>query len=201
MNILAKAMEHYDDQRKKYQKLTKKINFIRLILKTSDIERSEIAFYDKDQKEMFKSKFEFVGSYFKNEKMWIWAWGIYYYSKNESYLSRKILNYGLDIQVAQQKTLNKNLIKDYQDVFLKFELVTPRFVINNIVQLDIHIALCSYISRVPFIIPLPVSLAKNINPENIHKYVYNDIYNSDGMWDVLEFVFLLDPIPSHLYEE
>jgi hypothetical protein len=59
-------------------------------------------------------------------------------SKNSTYLSRKLLNYGLDID-------NEELIQ------LKSELITSRFKIKNTLQLDIHLALAGYLCKNPII--------------------------------------------------
>jgi hypothetical protein len=60
-----------------------------------------------------------------------------YLSKNSTYTSRKILNYGLDLGPNQE--------------YLKSELITSRFRITNPIQLDIHTAISSYLSQIPTI--------------------------------------------------
>ena len=60
--------------------------------------------------------------------------------KNQINLIKKVLNYGINL--------------DNDSIFLKSELITSRFKIVNSLQLDMHLAIASYISKEPFVIPI-----------------------------------------------
>jgi hypothetical protein len=194
MDIINNALEYYDKCKIKYDKILSKIKYYKYISKNSDIEKSEIIFYDKNKEVIFKSPYEVVGNYYANESIWIWAWGILTYSKNRIYQSKKILLYGLDIDCNTEN--NGQSENDYQNLFLKFELTTPRFKINNYIQLDIHIAICAYITKNPIIIPQLYYQDTNGTPSNdIHKFKNINIYNIDNnnaKYYNLVFLFILD---------
>ena len=182
MDIIHKALEYYDSQKIKYKNILSTIRYYKLIIKNADVERSIIIFYNKKKEEIFKSRYEYVGNYFTNGSIWTWAWGILYYHKNQNFLSRKILNYGLDIPYNDDENNKRNI---NQDIFLKHELITPRFLINNYIQLDIHLAICSYLTKIPLIIP--VVFSKN---ETLTKFKYADMHNITQQ--NVAFLFLLD---------
>ena len=62
--------------------------------------------------------------------IWLWGWARPDTNKNEVYTSRKILNYALNLPVSTDK-FN----------FLKDELLTSNFLINDMIQIDMHILL------------------------------------------------------------
>ena len=184
MNIIYKALEYYDNQKPHLEKLMSPVKYYKVIKKDTDIERSVIVFYDKKKEEIFRSGFEYVGNYYFNERIWVWAWGILYLQKNQNYLSRKILNYGLDIPYKAQED---NIGFDTSpDIFLKYELTTSRFKIDNHIQLDVHIAICSYLTKIPFIVPIVYN-----EHESYNTFKYEDIHNTDKGRNSI-YIFLLD---------
>ena len=55
---------------------------------------------------------------------------------------RKVFLYGSDIDV-----------KIHTNLYLKNELITSRFKIDNMIQIYIHCAISSYLSKIPLILP------------------------------------------------
>ena len=74
----------------------------------SDIEPSIIHWKDKNGKTITKAKYEILGIEISNnnKKLWIWSWAHPLLDKNKTYLSRKILNYGLDISNLDESIKN-----------------------------------------------------------------------------------------------
>jgi len=72
--------------------------------------------------------------------MWFWGWAVSAFRKNLTIISRKILTYAFDLDPSV-----------FLNLQLKTELVTSRFIITNPIQLDIHVALASYLSKSPLI--------------------------------------------------
>lgn len=143
MDIVTKALEYYDKNNEKYNSILSKIRFIKFEPGTSaDMDRTEIILFDKNKKELFKSKMEYIGTYFTYSKTWAWSWAVPEYPKNATYISRKIFNYGSDLDPSTE------------NIFLRAELLTSRFRISNPVQLDIHVAISSYLSKIPLIYEL-----------------------------------------------
>ena len=142
-DIVKNAFTYYDKNNEKNEYKFKDIKFIDFINKDStDIKRKTINMYDKDKKLLFKYKYEIIGVYNNFTHTWTWAWSVPIFTKNSTYVSRKILQYGLDMEPT--------------NTFLKAELITSRFRISDPVQLDLHIAIASYISKNPVIYKLIV---------------------------------------------
>ena len=129
------SLEYHDRNMEKQKKLFDTISSYEIERSDKDMERNKIIFYDKDKKKMFSSEYEIIGLYDKNYELWSWAWSIVHLNKNEVFLSRQLLNYGLDLDKTEQ--------------FLKTELITSRFRIQDPIQLEMHISLCSYLSKKP----------------------------------------------------
>ena len=100
-------------------------------------DNSNIIIFFKDNKEIFKFNCEKIGKYDINSNTWIWSWSDPYSLKKDNSISRRILYYGL------------NLDKD--QIFLKSTLITSRFKVFNETQINIKVALSSYLSKNPII--------------------------------------------------
>lgn len=139
--IIVNSLKHYDSNNEKFSKTLEKIKYYTITTNTEDIKRSIIHFYDKNETEIFSSRYELLGSYTPKINLWTWGWAIPYAEKNKIYLSKKLLLYGVDM--------------DYKESpLLKSEFVTSRFKIADETQLDIHAAIASYISKAPLVIKL-----------------------------------------------
>lgn len=157
-NLIKNSLNYYDKNMEKYNKFLSKIRYVNFVFYTEDTKKSIIIFYDKDKKEIFKSRYEVLGAYNNTSKTWIWGWSIPNASKNLTFISKKILNYGLDID------------DNDENLFLKTELITSRFRITNEIQLEIHIAISSYISKIPLLFNI------HILPERLMKLNENKFY-------------------------
>jgi len=91
---------------------------------------------------------------------------------------------------------------DSQQNFLKSELITSRFKINNSIQLDIHASIASYLSKKPMIFKMKQFKNKEIKnnlinikyPDYSKKILTSDIdVNEQSTEDYIEYyLFLLD---------
>lgn len=152
VDLVRKALEYNDKNKEKYTKFISKIKFIKFENNNIETKPSYIIFYDRDNKELLKSRYEIFGSFDNRTKIWIWGWAQANIMKSTIKISRQILNYGLNIDYE-----NNN--------FLKTEIVTSRFRINNSIQLEIHIAVAAYISK---------------NPLIFNFYEYDNIYDKEN---------------------
>jgi hypothetical protein len=133
-SVIQLALEYYDKLYDKFEPIFEKIvDHIRAI-RWLDLERNTITYYDKNKNIVLQSKYEILGVYNNTQKIWFWAWADPSMKKNEIYISRKLLNYGFDIDTDQT-------------YLLKSELITSRFIISNKIQVEIHIALAAYLSK------------------------------------------------------
>ena len=71
INLLIKtALTHYDNNRTKYKNFFEKIEYKKIVLANNDIDHNEVVFYDKNKKEIFKSKYEVLGVYYPFYNLW-----------------------------------------------------------------------------------------------------------------------------------
>lgn len=173
--LITNSLRYYDLNNEKYSRIFDKASFYSIIRSKNDLSHDVILLYDKNKNKIFKSRYEALGFYSLNAQLWSWAWSIGSYEKNLVYISRKILNYGLDIAPKE-------------DPFLKSELITSRFRITNDIQLDIHAAIASYISKKPIVFKLISDPNLAIENElNIYELIKEQSTTS-----IIYFLFLLD---------
>lgn len=173
--LIKTALSYFDINNEKYSSLYDKFKYFTIVKSNNDIDHGVIKFYDKNSDMVFQSKYEILGFYDNQSHLWIWGWAIPTLYKNEVYLSRKILNYGLDLSLNE-------------DIFLKSELITSRIIISDPIQLNIHASIAAYISKTPMVYQLirekseivldannknvKSKLLKNMTPESISWYYY-----------------------------
>ena len=172
-SIIQNSLEYFDKNNEKYKNILKKAHNVKIVSSINDIEHSKIYIYDKNNNEIISSRYEIIGFYAPQYKMWNWAWAMPWLSKNSTYISRKILNYAFDI-------LNINL---------KIELTTSRFRINNPIQLEIYSAIPSYLSKNPFIFKL-IRNENNFDTEEFELIKEKDINNYENIQ--IQYLFILD---------
>ena len=103
------------------------------------MERNKIEFFDKNNKVLLQSRYEVIGFYYKKYNLWCWGWAAPPLKKNETVIIRKLLNYALEIDLS--------LKENEQFKFIKTQLINSRSRITDELQLDIHIALASYLAK------------------------------------------------------
>lgn len=178
VNIVTNSLEYHDKNMEKYDKIISKIKFWKVEPVDSDLEHSKIIFYDKNKKEIFKTRYEIIGLYNNISNTWVWAWSIPFFKRNSTYISKKILNYGLDIP------------PDTENRFLKSELITSRFRISDKIQLDLHVSIASYISKKPMVYNLVYKdTSEYFNQQEYYK-VAEDLSDIESY--VSMYIFLLD---------
>ncbi|VVU94708.1 hypothetical protein CPAV1605_433 [seawater metagenome] len=137
--LIPTSLEYYDKNNEKYSSFFNNITNSKTIQNNSDMERNRILFYGKDNEIILESQYEFIGFYYKKYNLWCWGWASPILKKNETFIIRKLLNYALEIDL----TLKEN----EQFKFIKTVLINSRSRITDELQLDIHIALASYLSK------------------------------------------------------
>ena len=174
VSLITNSLEYYDKNNEKYHNIIKQIKYFKFIPLESDLKYNTIVLYNKNKKEIFRSNYEIIGIFNSNTNIWTWSWSITRFRKNDTHIARKIWNYGAEL--------------DPETEFLKMELTTSRFRIADLIQLDMHIALASYLSKQPFVYKHYL----NLNSRN-----YKD---SEGLYNIEEksdsyliyYLFLLD---------
>lgn len=173
VSLVTDALKYYDKNSETYKDFFKDVRYIKFIAASSDMTHNMIIMANKDKKIIIRSKYEVIGTFNSDSATWIWAWSMPRFNKNTTYIARKIFNYGAEL--------------DPQFRFLKTELITSRFRIGDPVQLDMHVAIASYLSKKPL-------TYKYINPYNVSDYDaegYVDVTLKGDNY-VAYYMFLLD---------
>jgi hypothetical protein len=143
------------------EKKLENVRYYKFVYKNLDFEKNIIQFYDKDKNFLYEYYYEIIGQYNNINKLWQWAWSNTAFNKNINYTSRKLLNYGLDIEFDSYSVTISSMLN------IKKHLITSHFIVDNIMLLDIYLGLANY-------------LVKNINIIYIKNYV-TDIKKIDSV--------------------
>ena len=177
-NTIKSALEYYDLYQFKILNFYKKIEYFKLI--GGNNLTPSINFYDINKNLLFKSSYEIVGMYKQNNNIWKWGWSISYFNNNENEISRKILNYAINLD---------SVITN--EIILKSEILDSKILIKNNLQLDIYIALSAYLTKIPFIFKFPYIIEDEDNNDNLIPYkklFLNKDYNN---LQIL-YIFIID---------
>lgn len=137
--IVTKALEYYDNNNEVYKKFFKNTNLTLFTAATGDMQHSKLTFFDKNDEKFFESRCEVIGYFEDYSKIWMWAWANPSLLKNNSYISRKVLYYALDLDPQTD------------DVFIKKELLKSESEVTDLIQIDIRVAISSYLTKIPLI--------------------------------------------------
>lgn len=174
ISLVTTSLEYYDSNNEKYGSLFKNITYIKFIVE-EESQHNIIVYYDSDKKEVFRSRYEIIGLYNSNTNTWTWAWAIPIFKKNNTNIVRKIWNYGAVLSPKEQ--------------YLKTELITSRFRVADPIQLDIHVALASYLSKTPVVYKM-YNYMQDIGDLDIDGYLNIKKETKDNY--TLYYMFLLD---------
>ena len=146
-NILEQALLVHDTARPIIDYL--RVRTWRKTKHSTDGSRSVISFHDTKTNELiFESEYETYGVYHSGHGVWAWAWAIPGNISANNSLMAKVLNH-----VISSSTV---------DYYAKSVLSTSRGLATDITQIDINIALGSYMLKNPYIYPLNESLTDGI---------------------------------------
>jgi len=172
--IIVNSLKYYDLNCEKYSKIYKRARYYSYKKGEHELDHDIISLYDKNKNKYFSSRYEILGIYTAKSHTWAWSWSIPTVKNNAIVLAKKILNYGLDIV-------------EIESTFLKSELITSRFEITDYIQLEIHAAIASYISKNSMIFNIIYDTSKEIDDENIFE-ISKEITENCVVW----YIYLLD---------
>jgi len=133
-NLILKSFDYYDKKNEQYKKYLNKNGVL-------DGENSQIIFGEE------KFKYELLGVFDNQTNVWIWSWMIPLIDNKKSDISKKLLNYGLNIFPSQE---------NQEAIYLKTQLLNSRFLIEDEFQLEIHLALATYLAKDNFKFLYPI---------------------------------------------
>jgi hypothetical protein len=152
------SISEYDKNMKEQNKLLKNAEYFEFLNSNDSTENDKIFFYDNDGIKILEADYEVIGTYNALYALWTWAWGNPAFDKKWTRIITKILNYGFSLDPK----------KNYH---LKLELVNSRFIISDNIQIDIHLAIASALSKIKNIYNLVISSdeKKIVKDENNRK--------------------------------
>ncbi len=131
--LIDKALNYYDKHNIEYDKYIKSDNII--------LERDNNIIRFPDVEENKEFKYEFLGIFDNTTNIWMWAWLVPEFMYNETNIVRKLMNYGLKISPTPTNRLNN------EKLYLKTQMVNGRFLLYDEFQLDLHLAISSYLAK------------------------------------------------------
>jgi hypothetical protein len=174
VSIVTNSLKYYDNNTDIYKDKLKNAYYYKLHNLFSDNEHHIVEFYDENKNLLLKSRFEVIGIYAHMTNTWVWGWSIPILDKVSTKIIRKVFNYGAEL--------------DKSEIFLKTELISARFIISDPIQLDIHLAIVSYLSKNPFIYKIYDSDINDIDENGYHKITGLEEYVERP----IRYIFLLD---------
>lgn len=137
LEILKYSLNYYDKNFEDNKLLLEKVNNIEIIDGKNDLDNNTIILYDKYKKLIHKGNVELIGIYYHTDNIWIWGWSIPNINKLYTKIIKTIFDYGLQLDPN-----NDN------NIYIRSCLLTSRFRISNNIQLEMLLALSSYLSKI-----------------------------------------------------
>ena len=158
-HLVKKSLLNYDIKNEKFKEIIKTKDYI---LKK---ENAILEFNSLDK----KFKFNILGIFDYSKKIWIWSWLVPSYSYNHILYTKKLLDYGIKINAGKKI--------DNEFLWIKTQLVNSRFLLDDSLQLDIHLAISSYLLKdnFDFVYPVTKQLTDNKNDKLIIYYILKEI--------------------------
>ena len=163
-NLIIKALEYYDEQNlnnKKY--ISKDVNITVARLEDSRIEQKpRIIFRNLKDDEPEDFTYEILGIFDNKTNIWVWSWVFPLIDRKLNQECKNLLNYGLNIEIP-----NLEVMDSY---FIKTQLTNSRIYLKDKIQLDILLAVCSYLlgKKIKFI----KEDTRKLNDEHYITYYY-----------------------------
>ena len=131
--LIKKALNQYDNQCFKYLEILK-VDHQNVRFNATN---TEITFtLDSGEEKIYD--FEMLGYFDNQNKVWIWGWLLTNLGSDQTRISRELLEYGLKLEPNSNST---------EHFYIKTLLVNSRISIEEDIQLDTNLAICSYLSK------------------------------------------------------
>jgi hypothetical protein len=142
-DLIKNSLDYYDNQNIKYNKY--------LPLNSILLNNEKTIINKKDNNISVKINYEVLGVFDYNTKIFIWGWVLPYLNSNETKISRELLNYGLNINPSSSTP---------DHFYLKSLLVNSRINIDTDFDINLIIALSSYLLKNKFSFIFPDTITK-----------------------------------------
>lgn len=149
-NLIKESLTYFDKQNLKYKNL---------IDSKKKVISDKIIFYGKSND---KYNYEVLGTFYNKTKVWMWGW-----MWNEATpISEGLLKYGLKI--------DSKMVSDRPEfMFIKSQLINSRILLENKINLDIQLALSSYLikDKCIFVCPIKEIIDESDSEDYIIRYL------------------------------
>jgi hypothetical protein len=176
-SVLANSLEYYDSFQPEIIDIISKTEYIEIV--HSNNSNDTYILYDKNDNVIIKSRIEHLAIYIPNTNIWKWSWSVPFIKHTNTFISRKILEYAFSLD-------------ETKEIFLKSTLTNSNIDIDNSYQIDIYLALSSFLSKKPFILKMYLipndPQEKNSNRYQFRKFLENPEKNKY----ISTYVFLID---------
>ena len=132
-SLIDKALYYYDIKSIEYKNFINSDNII------IGKENQTISFPDVDIETIYN--YEVLGIFDNTNNIWMWGWLIPDFTYNETETVKKLLNYGLKITSSISEKIPPDRL------YLKTQLVNSRFLLEDDFQLELHLAISSYLCK------------------------------------------------------
>lgn len=162
-HIIGNALKYYDDNSFKYYNIAKTFRKYRF-----DYDTHKIIFFDAHENKIYESEYDVIGKLNNEFNVWTWGWALPEHDKTVTKTSRRVLNYGFDLPTNEQ--------------LLKTGLITSRIQIMHSIQLDMNVAVTSFLSKEPFVFRIDITMEhmRHTTFDKPHKVVnqYHERYDN-----------------------
>ena len=146
-DFFIKAFKHYDDQQSTYEIYIN--NSLHNIINTNNT--IVIKPYDTIKPDVTYN-YEILGIIDNQSHVWIWSWLIPQFKDTVTKLAKELLLYGLKLEPSSNTNIHS---------YLKIQLLNSRILIENDIELDMHLSLISYLIKDKILFILPITLNDN----------------------------------------
>ena len=176
-NTIKTAIEEHDLYEYKILNFLKKIEYFKIQNDRNLTPR--IKLFDSNKNLLLESSFENVGIFKQKNNIWQWGWSMNSINNNQNFISRNILTYSFKLKTE--------IPSEY---LLKAILLESKHFIKNKLQLEILLAISSYLSKFHFILKLPILPNINFEEEYIN-YTKLFVDKNFNECDIL-YLFIID---------
>lgn len=183
----------YDINKNNIYNKFKNAHYIKFNKSNDKNKPDHISFFDVDKKLIISHQFEINGIFIHKFKTWIWAWSMPFLQQKSIKKSRKILNYGLNLEAD---------ITDIRKIFF----ITSRFRIPNQFHIDYINAMSLELIKNQMIYQLRLKISDDIikkhklskfNIISFELYFQNEMFidisnDDDGSNDCITYYLFLE---------
>ena len=157
-DIIATALEEYDKSKKFMKQLRKKTLYQVINPTNPETQRTVYKFLDRyTTKHLFSSEGELLALYYKKFDIWSWPWANTNLSNGETYYSKQLIKHAINLGSELS--------------YIKSILITSRGLIKHPYQIDINLAISSYIIKHNYILVKKIVINEQDPDDYVNHYI------------------------------